>query len=313
MTVRRWSLQGLGCIIVLGTAIAATEASAASRPTLTVTIAGKGSVTSVPGGISCPRVCRSSYRTNARIRLIAHPARGWRLNAWSGECFGNRQCAVKLVGPTRVRATFAKNPSAVVPAKVALLKSGFSVAANDTIGSFVGLGLVLRNVSPDEDALHVAVTVNILDASNSILKTESSTIEAIPAGSTYYFGDDAFLDTNQQPRKLEVVLQVGKRAKKGLTLPPVANLRLSNYRSSTSGGIEIDGQLSNPFTKSLSLLARITGVLFDSAGKVIGGGSTHPQNEVPPGKRIGFAIFVPGAQLAQAASAQVSVEPEFAG
>ena len=55
------------------------------------------------------------------------------------------------------------------------------------------------------------------------------------------------------------------------------------------------------------------GVLFDSAGKVIGGGSTHPQNEVPPGKRIDFAIFVPGAQLAQAASAQVSVEPEFAG
>lgn len=154
---------GPGCIIVLGTAIAGTSASAAFKPTLTVTIAGKGRVTSVPRGISYPKVCRSSYRTNARIRLIAHPAKGWRLSAWSGECLGNRQCALKLVGPTRVRATFARLPPSSVPAKVVLVKSGFSTALGDTT-SVVGVGLVLQNTSPDEDALRVSVTVNAVDA-----------------------------------------------------------------------------------------------------------------------------------------------------
>ena len=132
----------------------------------------------------------------------------------------------------------------------------------------------------------------------------------IPASTTYYFGDDLFLDGRVAPNRLEVVTQIGSEAKKSLALPPVANLRLSDY---ILGGVEIDGEVSNPFTRSLSGLALITGVIFDSSGNALGGGFTFPEASIPPGSRIGFAIGVWGAQLSQAASAQVSVEPEFAG
>jgi hypothetical protein len=212
MIARRWRVQFLGCAVLLAAAFAANVSSAATRPSLTVEVVGKGRVTSLPQGIDCPGVCRSSYPVNARVRLVARPASGWRLKAWSGSCHGSRQCVAKLASGTRVVATFAKAPA--VPAKVVLQKSGFSVAGSDTVGAFVGLGLVLKNVSPDEDALDITVTVNILDASNGVLETEASTIEAIPAGTTYYFGANTSLDGREQPSKLEVVLQVGRRAKK---------------------------------------------------------------------------------------------------
>jgi len=99
----------------------------------------------------------------------------------------------------------------------------------------------------------------------------------------------------------EVVLHIGGSAKKSLTLPPAAKVRLSQ---NDSGAMSVEGELSNPFTKTLASHARITGVVFDSARNVLGGGSTSPPNDVPPGTRIGFAMDFP-------ASAQVSVEPQF--
>ena len=143
MIVRRWKVQLVGCAVLLAGFLAVTVASAAPRPTLTVTVVGEGRVTSVPRGIHCPDVCRASYPTNSRVRLVPRPATGWRLKTWSGGCQGTKQCVTKLVNPTRVRATFAKIPPPIVPAKVVLQKSGFSVSPGDSTTA-VGLGLVLH-------------------------------------------------------------------------------------------------------------------------------------------------------------------------
>ena len=274
-----------------------------------MSVVGKGRVTSSPSGINCPGACWSRYPTDARVRLVAHPARGWKLKSWAVACQGSRQCVTKLVGPTKVKATFGRIPPKAVPANLVLRKSGFSQSI-DTAGiDDVSFGMVIRNTSPDEDALHVSATVNLLAGNGSIIQTYPGGIFAIPAATAYYYGHDSVLDGDQRVAKLEVVLHIGDSAKKSLTLPPAADVHLSQ---DDSGGMSVEGELSNPFTKTLASSAGITGVVFDSAGNVLGGGSTFPLNDVPPGTRIGFAMDVSGIRTSQApASAQVSAEPEF--
>ncbi len=56
-------------------------------------------------------------------------------------------------------------PPAPTPARITVEKSGFNF--DDRFGTRQATyGIVLRNSSPDEDALDVQVTVNIVDASS---------------------------------------------------------------------------------------------------------------------------------------------------
>ena len=61
----------------------------------------------------------------------------------------------------------------------------------------------------------------------------------------------------------------------------------------------------------LSSLARITGVVFDAAGNVIGGGAAYPPATVAPGGHASFTIAALSVPFGGAASAQVSAEPEY--
>lgn len=199
-------------------------------------------------------------------------------------------------------------PPAPVAARVVVEKSGFGYV--DEFGfRELGYGVVLRNVSPDEDAFNVQITVNVVDAGNRILKTESAYLEAVPAATPYYFGDRTSLNPSETPAKLEITVRVGERKKKALRLPPISNLRVLD----SFGSIRVAGEFSNPYTKPMSSLARITVVLFDSAGSIIGGGFTFPSSEVPPGGRIGFETSAAGvSDIARIASVQASVEAEVA-
>ena len=201
----------------------------------------------------------------------------------------------------------APAPPPTIPAKVVAVKSGVS-SRYSTIGStYAGYGVVLQNASPDEDALNVDVTVNILDASGRILVSDSTTYEAIPAGATYYAGGESMYNGATPAARLEVMTRIGEHQKKSIgTLPPVSNVRFSERFS----GVDVLGELSNPYTKTLSPIARITAVCFDGSGNVIGGGRGYPSSSVTPGGRIGFDVSIEGLKASQIASAQVSVEPE---
>ena len=172
---------------------------------------------------------------------------------------------------------------------------------------FAGYGVVLQNASPDEDALDVEMTVNLVDAADRILESDSQTIAAIPAATTYYAGGEAIWDGSTPAARVEVSVRVGDRQKKKIQiLPPVANVRVS----SDLFGTDVLGEFSNPYSQSMSSLARITAVCFDAAGNVIGGGRSYPEGSVPPGGRIGFDVSLEGLEATQIASAQVSVEPD---
>jgi hypothetical protein len=208
-------------------------------------------------------------------------------------------CSGAGVGLARFRITAQPPPPPPrIPARVVVAKSGFAQRASPIGSTFLGYGMVLQNVSPDEDALNVRVLVNILDSSGVILDSETDTYEVIPAGATYYAGGDSIFKGTAA--RLEITV---------IELPQVANLRVEQGLFDEA---EVVGEVINASTsRTLSDLARITFVAFDGAGNVIGGGFTYPPTALPPGGRAGFRATAEGLSPSQIASFQASVEPEY--
>jgi hypothetical protein len=83
--------------------------------TLTVNIAGEGTVVSSPAGIDCGSVCTATFNDGETIRLTATPDSGWSLLGWSWlgsgpECEFDESttntCDVTLTADTEVTAEF---------------------------------------------------------------------------------------------------------------------------------------------------------------------------------------------------------------
>jgi Divergent InlB B-repeat domain len=114
-TFTGWSgggCSGTGaCIVVMiadQTVTATFTASAPPPPmTLTVTIGGTavGTVTSNPGGISCPGTCIANFSAGTTVSLTATPAVGSTFAGWSGDCSG-ADCSVVMDVNRSVTATF---------------------------------------------------------------------------------------------------------------------------------------------------------------------------------------------------------------
>jgi hypothetical protein len=83
----------------------------ASPPqTLTVTVKGKGKVTSTPAGISCPTHCSAPFDSGTAPVLKPKPSKGWHFLKWKGACTGKKGCAPSMTKAQSVIAMFAKNP-----------------------------------------------------------------------------------------------------------------------------------------------------------------------------------------------------------
>lgn len=240
----------------------------------------------------------SSSKVAAVVRLRA--TFSWRLpvtappGAWTVavQC-GSAGSAVSTLRVTR--------PTAPPAAAIAVDKAGFSVA-----GTELGYGVVLRDTSPTRDVLGVTVTVNVVDAANHVLRTDTSVISGIAAGSTYYFGGDVFLDAGAVPASLQVTARAAGDQARRLDPPPVLGLTAA---ADAAGKTHVHGTLTNPSAKPMSSLARISGVVFDAAGNVIGGGVTFPGAPVGPNDHSDFDLPVPGVTLDRIGSVQVSVAP----
>lgn len=75
--------------------------------TVKVTIVGPGSVSSTPGGITCPSTCSASYASGTAVALTATPDSGATFTGWSGDCTGSSACSVTTDADRVVTATFA--------------------------------------------------------------------------------------------------------------------------------------------------------------------------------------------------------------
>jgi hypothetical protein len=85
----------------------ATTHLQANFSTLSVTLAGSGSVTSNPTGLNCGATCSADFSNGTSVTLTAT---GTGFTGWSGGCTGTGACVVTLNANTSVTATFTAVP-----------------------------------------------------------------------------------------------------------------------------------------------------------------------------------------------------------
>jgi hypothetical protein len=201
----------------------------------------------------------------------------------------------------------------LIPVKVDVAKRGFSIRALPYGGTTVSYGLILHNESRNQDALNVNVLVNFVMADNKLLGTESSNVGQIPAGSDYAYGDELTFPASAPIDRLEVVIQVGAHALQGTLPPAIANLRVlpDLYDPGWVGSVE--GELINDKANLELWNARLSTVVFDAAGNILGGGTGYAFQALPPGTRefIKLTMGLKAIPITLAASAMVSVDASW--
>lgn len=113
--------RGLGlyaallCVAVLAACGGGGGGSGAGSPsnvTLSVTVSGGGSVTSLPAGIDCGTNCSATFSGGTDVTLTAAPAVGRIFVGWGGACTGSTNaCVVPMDSAKSASATFAALPA----------------------------------------------------------------------------------------------------------------------------------------------------------------------------------------------------------
>jgi hypothetical protein len=215
--------------------------------------------------------------------------------------------ACARAGSATATLVVAARVAPTVPGKIVVVKSGLSTRTSSGT-TYASWGVVLQNVSPDEDARDVDVTIHYVDAAGASLRFTTEDYEAIPASATYYLGGEDTFQGNPPARIAVTSVQIGFNVKKALgRLAPVADIHESDDATSA----HVLGNFENPYDRTLSSVAVVTTVCFDAAGNVIGGGQAFVNDAVAPGSRATFDVPVVSLHQSQIASAQVSVEPHF--
>jgi hypothetical protein len=108
----RWvpGCEGSGeCSVHLTRATSISVLFAPLNVRLALSVAGKGAVRSSTGGAACAARCSRLVPSYEPIRLTARPAKGWRLEGWSGACRGRAlSCRLPMSANTTARAVFVR-------------------------------------------------------------------------------------------------------------------------------------------------------------------------------------------------------------
>src|SRR5579883_2824054 len=100
------------CVVTMNAAKSVTATFTSPAATLSASIAGGGTVTSSPAGISCAPICSNNFAAGAQVSLAASAATGWTFSGWSGAgCSGTGVCNVTMNAAESVTATFTQSPA----------------------------------------------------------------------------------------------------------------------------------------------------------------------------------------------------------
>lgn len=202
----------------------------------------------------------------------------------------------------------------LIPPTIAIEKDGFSVRPHDyASGSDVSYGVILRNRSPNADALNVNVLVNFVMANNKLLGSKSTNLSVLRAGSSYALGDTMTFPAAAPIARLEIVVQIGDRQAATKRIPAIANVVIEPDQFKPTWVGDIAGELINTDARLTLQNAQLSAVVFDKQGNVIGGGNGSSFFALPPGTRSVFKLTFGfnAIPTAQANSAFVSVVPSY--
>jgi len=202
----------------------------------------------------------------------------------------------------------------LIAPKISVIKDGFSVRPQDFGGgSDVSYGVILRNRSPNVDAVNVNVLVNFVLPNHKLLGSQSTNIALLRAGSKYALGANMSFPGAAPIARLEVVVQIGARQPTSRHVPAVANIVIEPDQFKPNWVGDVAGELINTDPKLTLQNAQLSTVVLDRAGGVIGGGNGSSFFTLPPGTRAVFKLTsgFNAIPMANAATAVVSVIPSW--
>jgi hypothetical protein len=230
-------------------------------------------------------------------------------------------------GNARMTATCAKAGrqtrqlpvvGAIIPAKINVEQSGFSIRPGRRSGAELSYGLLLRNESSNQDAYEITVLVNMVDDTNRLWGSKTTRVFAIAAGQTFAMGNSLTFQGLPPVTRLEVVIQVGGRAPAAKRPPVLATMPATRDivfepDSDPEWLGAIKGELINQHPRLILARTALSAVILDHFGNIIGGARGTSSAALPPSARVVFAMqsAVNAVPMVKIASALISYEPAY--
>ncbi|MGZ8782468.1 MAG: hypothetical protein ACXWZB_03110 [Gaiellaceae bacterium] len=242
-----------------------------------------------PSGVRCGASVRYADRSLQRLPSVVARAgkANWRWRIPAKVKPGSATATVTCGRAGTAARSFAVAGPPSAPARIELRKTGFSQRVLHT-SRRVSYGIELANPSPENDALVVNVLVNFVDATNRVVNTTTTRVEAVGAGSVYYLGGSTTIPDGSPVSKLEIVTRIGGQAPKRRLGPSYADVLVQAQKSDPAWTGAVVGQIVNDHPTMLLQRTQISAVIYDSAGNVLGGSNGGSHGELLPGVRAYF-------------------------
>jgi len=194
-------------------------------------------------------------------------------------------------------------------------KQGFS-QRNDKLGtgSTVSYGLLLKNTSGTQDATETYLLINFATAGGELIGTVTKKVELVAANGSYAFGDSLHLRTQAPVSNLEVTIKVlSHEPGKPHILPHFVNVRILPSQTDSGWIGEVDGEIVNDTSPQTLAVAKLSIVLLDATGRILGGGTTTTFSPLPSGSRMVFLARsgFSAVPASNATSFIISVDPTY--
>ena len=201
----------------------------------------------------------------------------------------------------------------VIPAKIQVVKSGWSERPYPFGGTGVSYGVILANTSPQQDAQDVTALVNFVMADNRLIGSATVHVSNIAAGSQHAMGGELQFPAGAPIARLEVVVTIGKRGPATKGKPGLSQIRVmpSIFEPQWAGSIE--GEIQNDSARRTLQSAELSAVILDGAGNVIGGATGYGAAALPPAARVFFKMEsgLRPISMSRVGLALVSVVPTY--
>lgn len=168
---------------------------------------------------------------------------------------------------------------------IVLVANGFTQMPADMIGnSYISYAAVLMNPNPTKwIAEQISVNLAFSDASGTVVKSASETVDVLEPGQTLAVGDST---QAKGATKLDVQALVGRWESVSGTLGDFSIAGVST--TSDAYSMKTNGTVASTFAKDLKTL-RATAIYYDSSGSIIGGAYTF-LDFVPSGGKAAFEV-----------------------
>jgi hypothetical protein len=242
-----------------------------------------------PTGTRCTAAIRYADRSLQTLPAVTARAgkASWKWKIPAKAKIGSATATVSCGKAGKVAKSFAVAGPPTAPARVVILKNGFSQRVMYTTRK-VSYGVELSNPSPENDALEVDVLVNFIDATNRVVDTDTTNVDAVGAGTIYYLGGSTTIPDGSQVSKIEIVTRIGGQQPKKKLGPGFSDILVQAQKSDPAWTGAVVGQIFNDYPAKLLLRTQVSAVIYDSAGNVIGGSTGRNGDQLLPGVRAYF-------------------------